>query len=108
MQGDGGNSTYSVARALAAPSISVRFPTPDDGKACGRSLPLAGGTSSQIKGGESGPAAQARIALSPEGGATGALRTLPRGDVLLIGGDLAYPNPTRYCDSLNDNHFVLL
>lgn len=44
--GDGGNSTYSIARCLAAPTITV------DGK------------------------------------------SLPRGDILVHGGDLAYPHPT--------------
>ncbi|CAI9753463.1 unnamed protein product [Fraxinus pennsylvanica] len=50
--GDGGNSSYSVARLLAQPSIRVR---------CSDSL-----------------------------------LTLPRGNLLLIGGDLAYPNPSAY------------
>ncbi|KAH9758348.1 metallophos domain-containing protein [Citrus sinensis] len=50
--GDGGNSSYSVARLLAQPHIRV---TRDD-----------------------------------------SVFTLPRGDVLLIGGDLAYPNPSAF------------
>ncbi|XP_044475287.1 uncharacterized protein LOC123203157 [Mangifera indica] len=50
--GDGGNSSYSVARLLAQPSIRV------------------------IKGDSDS--------------------TLPRADVLLIGGDLAYPNPSAF------------
>ncbi|MBA0661215.1 hypothetical protein Goklo_005534 [Gossypium klotzschianum] len=50
--GDGGNSSYAVARLLAQPSIQL---TKDD-----------------------------------------SLLTLPRGDLLLIGGDLAYPNPSRF------------
>ncbi|XP_015885478.1 uncharacterized protein LOC107420920 isoform X2 [Ziziphus jujuba] len=50
--GDGGNSSYAVARLLAQPSISVN-------------------------GGDS-------------------LLNLPRGDLLLIGGDLAYPNPSTF------------
>ncbi|XP_044511107.1 uncharacterized protein LOC123229391 [Mangifera indica] len=50
--GDGGNSSYSVARLLAQPSIRV------------------------IKG--------------------DSVSTLPRADVLLIGGDLAYPNPSAF------------
>ncbi|KAM0948670.1 putative calcineurin-like phosphoesterase domain, ApaH type, metallo-dependent phosphatase [Dioscorea sansibarensis] len=50
--GDGGNSSYTIARLLAQPSIKVK-----------------------------------------SGGST---RTLPRGDLLLIGGDLAYPNPSEF------------
>ncbi|XP_068309028.1 uncharacterized protein [Pyrus communis] len=50
--GDGGNSSYSVARLLAQPSININR---DD---------------SMLK--------------------------LPRGDLLLIGGDLAYPNPSSF------------
>ncbi|PKA64069.1 hypothetical protein AXF42_Ash005081 [Apostasia shenzhenica] len=50
--GDGGNSTYAVARLLAQPSIRVK---------------------------------------------TGAVKhALPRGNFLLIGGDLAYPNPSAF------------
>lgn len=58
--GDGGDSTYAVARALAAPSVTVQVPA------------RGAGASAQGK----------------------RLRTLPRGRVLLHGGDLAYPNPT--------------
>ncbi|KAL3617939.1 hypothetical protein CASFOL_038260 [Castilleja foliolosa] len=50
--GDGGNSSYSVARLLAQPSIRIRT------------------NDSQV--------------------------TLPRGNLLLIGGDLAYPNPSAF------------
>ncbi|KAJ6792744.1 Uncharacterized protein M6B38_237155 [Iris pallida] len=50
--GDGGNSTYAVARLLAQPSLQVK---PGSSK-----------------------------------------RNLPRGDLLLIGGDLAYPNPSAF------------
>ncbi|KAL6316076.1 hypothetical protein AAG906_015583 [Vitis piasezkii] len=50
--GDGGNSSYTVARLLAQPSI--RLNTKDS------------------------------------------FRVLPRGDLLLIGGDLAYPNPSAF------------
>ncbi|GKV30407.1 hypothetical protein SLEP1_g39219 [Rubroshorea leprosula] len=50
--GDGGNSSYTVARLLAQPSI-------------------------QLSRGDS-------------------VSTLPRGDLLLIGGDLAYPNPSAF------------
>ncbi|XP_010422134.1 PREDICTED: uncharacterized protein LOC104707474 [Camelina sativa] len=50
--GDGGNSSYSVAKLLAQPSLKV--PVADD------------------------------------------FLSLPRGNVLLIGGDLAYPNPSSF------------
>uniref|UniRef100_A0A7N0VJ42 Calcineurin-like phosphoesterase domain-containing protein n=2 Tax=Kalanchoe fedtschenkoi TaxID=63787 RepID=A0A7N0VJ42_KALFE len=50
--GDGGNSSYAVAKLLAQPSIHI------------------GGNDSAC--------------------------VLPRGDLLLIGGDLAYPNPSAY------------
>ncbi|XP_010538790.1 PREDICTED: uncharacterized protein LOC104813013 [Tarenaya hassleriana] len=50
--GDGGNSSYTVAKLLAQPSIKV---------------------------------------LSGDGSLS-----LPRGDLLLIGGDLAYPNPSAF------------
>ncbi|KAF4352914.1 hypothetical protein G4B88_030165 [Cannabis sativa] len=50
--GDGGNSSYSVARLLAQPSININ---------------------------------RGDSALN-----------LPRGDLLLIGGDLAYPNPSAF------------
>jgi hypothetical protein len=58
--GDGGNSTYSIARCLAAPSICVDLPKEYAAKE--EELP---GTI-----------------------------ILPRGDTLVHGGDLAYPNPT--------------
>lgn len=50
--GDGGNSTYSVAKMLAQPKIQCKIGDSD--------------------------------------------RCLPRGDLLLIGGDLAYPNPCAF------------
>eukprot|EP01018_Ginkgo_biloba_P006074 Gb_19683 [translate_table: standard] len=50
--GDGGNSSYSVARLLAQPSLKVSIEDRFD--------------------------------------------NLPRGDLLLIGGDLAYPNPSPF------------
>ncbi|XP_016468419.2 uncharacterized protein LOC107790962 [Nicotiana tabacum] len=50
--GDGGNSSYTVARLLAQPSIQVQN--------------------------------------------DGSMLTLPRGRLLLIGGDLAYPNPSAF------------
>ncbi|KAL6647234.1 hypothetical protein ACP70R_014671 [Stipagrostis hirtigluma subsp. patula] len=50
--GDGGNSSYTVARLLAQPSIQT----------------VIGGS----------------------------MHTLPRGNLLLVGGDLAYPNPSSF------------
>ncbi|MQL98546.1 hypothetical protein Taro_031257 [Colocasia esculenta] len=50
--GDGGNSSYAVARLLAQPSIRAK----NNGSTC----------------------------------------SLPRGNLLLIGGDLAYPNPSAF------------
>ncbi|THU63235.1 hypothetical protein C4D60_Mb01t13590 [Musa balbisiana] len=50
--GDGGNSSYAVARLLAQPSIQLKTDSP--------------------------------------------MYALPRGDLLLIGGDLAYPNPSMF------------
>nr|GMC52332.1 uncharacterized protein LOC109149584 [Ipomoea batatas] len=50
--GDGGNSSYTVARLLAQPSIHVQN--------------------------------------------NDSVRSLPRGSLLLIGGDLAYPNPSAF------------
>ncbi|KAM0899386.1 hypothetical protein ACQ4PT_021269 [Festuca glaucescens] len=50
--GDGGNSTYAIARLLAQPSLVIKS---DDSRL-----------------------------------------TFPRGELLLIGGDLAYPNPSEF------------
>ncbi|XP_042470048.1 uncharacterized protein LOC122052542 [Zingiber officinale] len=50
--GDGGNSSYAVARLLAQPSIQIK--------------------------------------------SSNSICVLPRGDLLLIGGDLAYPNPSAF------------
>eukprot|EP00889_Picochlorum_renovo_P008589 jgi/Picre1/35619/NNA_003080.t1 len=58
--GDGGNSTYSIARCLAAKRIFVNLPEE----------------------------------MAEKEGETGGRRMLPRGDTLIHGGDLAYPNPT--------------
>lgn len=58
--GDGGNSTYSIARCLAAPEIKVDIP----GNLAAKMNDVDG------------------------------IKILPRGDTLIHGGDLAYPNPT--------------
>lgn len=68
--GDGGNSTYSIARCLAAPKIVVNLPE------------------EQVK----------------DAGVSAGIRMLPRGDVLVHGGDLAYPNPTGRSRIINNFH----
>ena len=153
--GDGGNSTYTVASALAAPMLSVRLPPPGSmnhgmGSSAAASLlsqvthlPLAackGQDAVSVNGSDvtdargvgacrvsAGGGADAAVlpsadvrqsgseaslgcdsswqqALLPEPGksvtavdvlpAAGRL-LLPRGDMLLVGGDLAYPNPSK-------------
>lgn len=129
--GDGGNSTYAVARALAAPRLHVTMPAgmaaPASAAAAAGGSPTAaasvrfsddtyGGNSVSGKAGDvvgpgldyprgssfrgrseargssagaasgEGPAAAASVA--------GGGLVLPRGDVMVIGGDLAYPNPS--------------
>jgi hypothetical protein len=78
--GDGGNPTYAVARALASPALTVP---------CGPSIPLPGVTPASNK------ASKSTTSSSSSSGAVGPTVCLPRGDVLLLGGDLAYPNPSR-------------
>lgn len=63
--GDGGDSTYSVARCLAATKVTVTLP-PEMAAAAGAPPHLASSTT----------------------------RVLPRAQCLVHGGDLAYPNPT--------------
>ncbi|GLI59475.1 hypothetical protein VaNZ11_001358 [Volvox africanus] len=88
--GDGGNPTYAVAAALAAPALTVAVsedlsPTP--------SAAAAGeDDGSDTAGGQGRTAADGGVASPPR---PGGFLTLPRGDVLLVGGDLAYPNPSR-------------
>lgn len=64
--GDGGNSTYAVARLLAQPSLRVKVKV-EDLRASSRTRSSMGGV------------------VNP----THAAKKLPRGDLLLIGGDLA-------------------
>ena len=66
--GDGGDSTYSVARCLAAPKISVDIPTEMITAATGAPPPTTTNTTTT--------------------------RVLPRATCLVHGGDLAYPSPT--------------
>ena len=112
-----------MARALAAPSIAIKMPealAEAGDRGLGASSPkpgthdLAGGKGGgggggacaasspslrvPVAGGAAGPAAGAAQAACTARTAPGGpprQRELPRGDVMLIGGDLAYPNPTR-------------
>jgi hypothetical protein len=76
--GDGGNPTYTVARALASPQLNVKVPP-----ALAQQISALHGPGAQLQQQES------------EGHQPPEWMTLPRGDVLLLGGDLAYPNPTK-------------
>ncbi|GIL77238.1 hypothetical protein Vretifemale_6729 [Volvox reticuliferus] len=88
--GDGGNPTYAVAAALAAPALTVAvsedLPRTPPSAAAGED----GGNKNA--GGRGRTAAEGGVPSPPRPG--GSL-VLPRGDVLLVGGDLAYPNPSR-------------
>uniref|UniRef100_A0A7S1T4N1 Calcineurin-like phosphoesterase domain-containing protein n=1 Tax=Tetraselmis chuii TaxID=63592 RepID=A0A7S1T4N1_9CHLO len=66
--GDGGDPTYAVARAMASPKLDVKWA---DGVE-----PMQGSKMCPSK-------------------STGAVK-LPRASLMLIGGDLAYPNPSDY------------
>ncbi|KAK9823894.1 hypothetical protein WJX72_006230 [[Myrmecia] bisecta] len=116
--GDGGDPTYSVARAMAAPLLHVTVPpamsaqipvaplrssasAPEPAKpssehsfyedadsprsletesSSGLDTPRVDGPAGSFPGPNDGPAN---------------VRVLPRGDVLILGGDLAYPNPSN-------------
>jgi len=68
--GDGGDPTYSVARCMAARSVTVEVPESAEAEGI-----KAGG----VRGNK--------------------VRVLPRASALIHGGDLAYPNPTgKYVD----------
>ncbi|KAG2491434.1 hypothetical protein HYH03_010220 [Edaphochlamys debaryana] len=71
--GDGGNSTYSVASALAAPGLAVDLEAGALPSEAAEALALVDGA----KAGKPG-----RLVL-------------PRATLLILGGDLAYPNPSR-------------
>ena len=77
--GDGGDPTYAVARGLAAPRLTVPF-------APGVPAPASAPPASGQRGGKAGGGKAA--AAAP-------VASLPRADLLLLGGDLAYPNPSR-------------
>jgi hypothetical protein len=79
--GDGGNPTYAVARALAAPALTVP---------CGPSIPVHHAATASSKASKSSSSSEGSSSSG-----SGPTVSLPRGDVLLLGGDLAYPNPSR-------------
>ena len=98
--GDGGNSTYSVARCLAAPELQVSdprglivHPANETGLPAPKQLPRANTDSLASKllplplGGRWAPGGEA-AGPAPR-------HVLPRADVLVIGGDLSYPNPSE-------------
>ncbi|KAG6672184.1 hypothetical protein I3842_16G045700 [Carya illinoinensis] len=75
--GDGGNSTYAVARLLAKPELcfdTMFVETDDDGR----------NISSTDTDTDTDTVDEPDMSL-----------TLKRGELLLIGGDLAYPNPSK-------------
>jgi len=92
--GDGGDATYTVARALAAPRLAVSVPAHlaarlrllDRGGG-GASPPSSMPLPAQVAPTDAPPAASS--AAPPE------THVLPRGAALVLGGDLAYPHPTR-------------
>ncbi|KAE9129507.1 hypothetical protein PF010_g4146, partial [Phytophthora fragariae] len=71
--GDGFNSSYQIARLLAQPQLEVDCEVPDD---------KSSGDESESEQGCSGKKKTKTIK-----------RVFPRGDALVIGGDLAYPHP---------------
>lgn len=106
--GDGGNPTYAVARALAAPELVVPVSSSSSKGAAdapgimARSPSPANASQLQAKSSGSGSSMNRFSSSSSvqEGAkASGCCHDgqleLPRGEVLLIGGDLAYPNPSR-------------
>mmetsp|Transcript_31178 Transcript_31178/g.92977 ORF Transcript_31178/g.92977 Transcript_31178/m.92977 type:complete len:1354 (-) Transcript_31178:1870-5931(-) len=103
--GDGGDSTYSVARALAAPMLAAVLPPENDTRVAS-SVPrgpavqhedferLSANTKNSL-GAQASSYAAAAGKLGPASQDARGRLLLPRGDMLLIGGDLCYPNPTR-------------
>ena len=85
--GDGGDSTYTVARALAAPRLTVSIPAHLAARLrlldrAGDDMPL--------------PAQVVPVDGPPTASSTPSeTHVLPRGAALILGGDLAYPYPTR-------------
>ncbi|GFR41995.1 hypothetical protein Agub_g2809, partial [Astrephomene gubernaculifera] len=109
--GDGGNPTYAVASALAAPALHVALPEDMAGLGLGAGAARAGDQQQQqdtlaTQQQQQQPAQQAAATAAGKGQSAAAAATkssdtapstlyLPRGDVLVLGGDLAYPNPSR-------------
>ncbi|KAK9835056.1 hypothetical protein WJX81_007542 [Elliptochloris bilobata] len=104
--GDGGDPTYAVARAMAAPLLHVRvpprmpLPPPDSAVASaainGHAPPAAGvcDSGSESSSGLDTPRCSSGASASPSDRG-GGVRVLPRGEALVLGGDLAYPNPSN-------------
>ncbi|MES1906804.1 MAG: hypothetical protein MHM6MM_000040 [Cercozoa sp. M6MM] len=82
--GDGFNSSYAVARLLAAPRLTLKRRFREKGSFAALFLP------SRHKH-------KRQEVPEEEENANDRLVTLKRGTLLLIGGDLAYPSPTLAC-----------
>lgn len=105
--GDGGNPTYAVARALAAQELVVPVAKSTSSSSTSAnnqpSNTAADPKAKQQQPQQQQASASNRVSSSSsilEGAkGSGACQNgqleLPRGEVLLIGGDLAYPNPSR-------------
>lgn len=90
--GDGFDSTYSVARSIGQPSLQV-------GEPCPRKKKLRQKVHSILHGaaGRRSRSAQRPISSQPSSPTSSYkpnVEALPRGELLLHGGDLAYPHPT--------------
>jgi len=106
--GDGGNPTYAVARALAAQELVVPVAKSSSSSSTSNTNKLSNAVvdskAKQQQPQHQQASASNRFSSSSSSileGATGSgacqngQLELPRGEVLLIGGDLAYPNPSR-------------
>lgn len=98
--GDGGDPTYAVAAAMATPLLHITVPeglAQQQHRMAGlQATPrMPGSPSSDSSSGldSPGPASHAGAARIPP--PSPGARLLPRADVLVIGGDLAYPNPSN-------------
>jgi hypothetical protein len=99
--GDGGDSTYSVARCLAAPQITVKL-SKEMLEASGAPLPpsipppIPGGlaTTDTLNSSYITPPIHTTTTVTTDAAATTTTRVLPRATCLVHGGDLAYPNPS--------------
>lgn len=107
--GDGGDGVYTVAAGLAAPSVTAQVDllaaSPGDEPA---PAPAAKAKAASVVGPHPQQAASSPIVASAgasegtvrgaplpaaDGPAQGSRVRLPRAEVILLGGDLAYPNP---------------